>query len=206
MAHKKGQGASRNGRDSVPKMRGVKRFGGELVAPATSSCRQIGTVVHPGELNVGLGRDSHHLRAHRRPGRVHGVQARAAPNRKPPPRSAGRAPPRPPLPSPRPPPLSSSRAARVLSPTRLHHAIHRRVRHRRPRRRRRQGHGHVPPRAVRPARRALGRRRRRRRQRHPRRRRAALDAARSALPKILQGRARRARRRPRQVRQAAPRT
>jgi large subunit ribosomal protein L27 len=56
MAHKKGQGSSRNGRDSGPKMRGVKRYDGELVNGGTIIVRQVGTVVHPGK-NVGLGRD-----------------------------------------------------------------------------------------------------------------------------------------------------
>jgi large subunit ribosomal protein L27 len=56
MAHKKGQGASRNGRDSNPKMRGVKRFGGEEVRAGSILVRQKGTVIHPGD-NVGLGRD-----------------------------------------------------------------------------------------------------------------------------------------------------
>ncbi len=56
MAHKKGQGASRNGRDSGPKMRGVKRFGGQEVIAGNILIRQKGTVVHPG-VGVGLGRD-----------------------------------------------------------------------------------------------------------------------------------------------------
>ena len=56
MAHKKGQGSSRNGRDSLPKMRGVKRFDGEVVKAGNIIVRQVGTVVHPGK-NVGLGRD-----------------------------------------------------------------------------------------------------------------------------------------------------
>src|SRR5947207_10147113 len=56
MAHKKGQGSSRNGRDSGPKMRGVKRFGGEPVIAGNILVRQKGTVIHPGN-NVGLGRD-----------------------------------------------------------------------------------------------------------------------------------------------------
>jgi large subunit ribosomal protein L27 len=56
MAHKKGQGASRNGRDSNPKMLGIKRFGGEVVRAGNILVRQRGTVIHPG-LNVGLGRD-----------------------------------------------------------------------------------------------------------------------------------------------------
>ncbi len=56
MARKKGQGSSRNGRDSNAKMRGIKRFGGEQVIPGNIIVRQKGTVVHPGE-GVGLGRD-----------------------------------------------------------------------------------------------------------------------------------------------------
>ena len=56
MAHKKGQGSSRNGRDSNPKMRGIKRFGGQVVRAGNIIVRQKGTVVHPGS-NVGLGRD-----------------------------------------------------------------------------------------------------------------------------------------------------
>ena len=56
MAHKKGQGSTRNGRDSNPKMRGVKRFGGEVVKAGSILVRQAGTKLHPGN-NVGLGRD-----------------------------------------------------------------------------------------------------------------------------------------------------
>ena len=56
MAHKKGQGASRNGRDSNPKMRGVKRFGGQEVIAGNILVRQKGTKIHPGD-GVGLGRD-----------------------------------------------------------------------------------------------------------------------------------------------------
>ena len=56
MAHKKGVGSSRNGRDSNPKMLGVKRYGGELVRPGTIIVRQRGTKFHPGN-NVGLGKD-----------------------------------------------------------------------------------------------------------------------------------------------------
>jgi large subunit ribosomal protein L27 len=56
MAHKKGVGSSRNGRDSQPKMLGVKRFDGELVAGGTIIVRQRGTQFKPG-LNVGVGRD-----------------------------------------------------------------------------------------------------------------------------------------------------
>ena len=56
MAHKKGQGSSRNGRDSQPKMLGVKRFAGQLVSAGEVLVRQRGTRIKPGE-NVGLGRD-----------------------------------------------------------------------------------------------------------------------------------------------------
>lgn len=56
MAHKKAGGSTRNGRDSNPKMRGVKRYGGELVGPGEILVRQVGTVFHPGK-NVRLGRD-----------------------------------------------------------------------------------------------------------------------------------------------------
>lgn len=56
MAHKKGQGSSRNGRDSNAKMRGIKRFGGESVNAGNILVRQKGTIVHPGT-GVGLGRD-----------------------------------------------------------------------------------------------------------------------------------------------------
>jgi large subunit ribosomal protein L27 len=56
MAHKKGAGSTRNGRDSGPKFRGVKRFGDQLVETGNIIVRQKGTVFHPGE-NVGCGRD-----------------------------------------------------------------------------------------------------------------------------------------------------
>ena len=56
MAHKKAGGSSRNGRDSNPKMRGVKRFGGQKVNAGEILVRQVGTKFHPGR-NVGLGRD-----------------------------------------------------------------------------------------------------------------------------------------------------
>ena len=56
MAHKKGVGSSRNGRDSNPKYRGVKKFGGEKVTAGNIIIRQCGTVFHPGK-NVGLGND-----------------------------------------------------------------------------------------------------------------------------------------------------
>jgi len=56
MAHKKGAGSSRNGRDSKPKMLGVKRFGGTNVTAGTILVRQMGTNVKAGN-NVGVGRD-----------------------------------------------------------------------------------------------------------------------------------------------------
>ena len=56
MAHKKGMGSSRNGRDSKPKMLGVKRFDGQLVTAGSIIVRQRGTKIRPG-VNVGLGRD-----------------------------------------------------------------------------------------------------------------------------------------------------
>ena len=56
MAHKKGQGSSRNGRDSNAQYRGVKRFGGQQVKTGEILVRQCGTKFHPG-LNVGRGRD-----------------------------------------------------------------------------------------------------------------------------------------------------
>ena len=56
MAHKKGQGSSRNGRDSNPQYRGVKVYGGETVTAGSILMRQVGTVIHPGK-NVKLGRD-----------------------------------------------------------------------------------------------------------------------------------------------------
>lgn len=56
MAHKKGQGSTRNGRDSNPQFRGLKRFGGEAVTVGTIIVRQVGTSLLPGR-NVGHGRD-----------------------------------------------------------------------------------------------------------------------------------------------------
>ena len=56
MAHKKGVGSSRNGRDSNPQRLGVKRFGGERVIAGNILVRQRGTRLHPGN-NVGCGRD-----------------------------------------------------------------------------------------------------------------------------------------------------
>ncbi len=56
MAHKKGGGSSRNGRDSEGRRLGIKRFGGEFVKAGNILARQRGTKFHPGE-NVGLGRD-----------------------------------------------------------------------------------------------------------------------------------------------------
>ena len=56
MAHKKGMGSTKNGRDSNAQRRGVKKFGGELVKPGNIIIRQVGTKIHPGE-NVGMGSD-----------------------------------------------------------------------------------------------------------------------------------------------------
>ena len=56
MSHKKGQGSSRNGRDSNGQRRGMKRFGGEAVRAGNILVRQVGTRIHPGT-NVGLGKD-----------------------------------------------------------------------------------------------------------------------------------------------------
>ena len=56
MAHKKGVGSSRNGRDSNAKRRGVKRYDGNIVTAGSILVRQCGTKVYPGE-NVGMGRD-----------------------------------------------------------------------------------------------------------------------------------------------------
>jgi large subunit ribosomal protein L27 len=56
MAHKKGQGSTRNGRDSNAQRRGVKRFGGQAVTPGSIIVRQCGTKFHAGA-NVGTGKD-----------------------------------------------------------------------------------------------------------------------------------------------------
>ena len=56
MAHKKGVGSSRNGRNSNPQYLGVKRYGGEVVTAGSIIVRQRGTKVHPGD-NVGIGKD-----------------------------------------------------------------------------------------------------------------------------------------------------
>jgi large subunit ribosomal protein L27 len=56
MAHKKGQGSSRNGRDSNAQRRGVKVFGGQTINAGGIIVRQLGTKMHPGN-NVGLGKD-----------------------------------------------------------------------------------------------------------------------------------------------------
>ena len=86
MAHKKGQGSTSNGRDSISKRLGVKRFGGELVLPGCIIIRQRGTRFHPG-LNVGLGRDftiyslvKGHVRFDKDGRRVNVVPAEAAKN------------------------------------------------------------------------------------------------------------------------------
>jgi len=56
MSHKKGQGSSRNGRDSNGQRRGIKRFGGQTVTAGSILVRQLGTKKQPG-LNVGMGKD-----------------------------------------------------------------------------------------------------------------------------------------------------
>jgi len=56
MAHKKGQGSSRNGRDSNSQRRGVKVYGGQNINAGSIIVRQVGTKIHPGE-NVGMGKD-----------------------------------------------------------------------------------------------------------------------------------------------------
>ncbi len=56
MAHKKGQGSSRNGRDSPGQRRGVKVYGSEKVSAGNILVRQVGTLIHPGP-NVGMGKD-----------------------------------------------------------------------------------------------------------------------------------------------------
>ncbi len=56
MAHKKGQGSSRNGRDSNSQRRGVKVYGGQSIHAGSIIIRQLGTKIHPG-INVGMGKD-----------------------------------------------------------------------------------------------------------------------------------------------------
>ena len=56
MAHKKGQGSTRNGRDSAGQRRGVKMYGGQAAKAGNIIVRQLGTRIHPGK-NVGMGRD-----------------------------------------------------------------------------------------------------------------------------------------------------
>jgi len=56
MAHKKGQGSTRNGRDSAGQRRGTKVYGGQLAKAGNILVRQVGTRIHPGA-NVGMGRD-----------------------------------------------------------------------------------------------------------------------------------------------------
>lgn len=56
MAHKKGQGSSRNGRDSQAQRRGVKVYGGQAISAGAIIVRQLGTRIHPGS-NVGMGKD-----------------------------------------------------------------------------------------------------------------------------------------------------
>ncbi len=71
MAHKKAGGSSRNGRDSIGRRLGVKKFGGEIVVPGNIIIRQRGTKFHPGD-NVGMGRD--HTLFARTEGRVRFVR------------------------------------------------------------------------------------------------------------------------------------
>ena len=56
MAHKKGQGSTKNGRDSNPQYRGIKLYGGQEAKAGSIIVRQCGTKIHPGQ-NVGLGKD-----------------------------------------------------------------------------------------------------------------------------------------------------
>jgi large subunit ribosomal protein L27 len=56
MAHKKGQGSTRNGRDSNAQRRGIKAYSGEAVSAGSILVRQLGTKIHPG-INVGIGKD-----------------------------------------------------------------------------------------------------------------------------------------------------
>jgi large subunit ribosomal protein L27 len=56
MSHKKAGGSSKNGRDSNPQYRGVKRYGGESVRAGNILVRQVGSRIHPGQ-NVGMGKD-----------------------------------------------------------------------------------------------------------------------------------------------------
>jgi len=56
MAHKKGQGSTRNGRDSQAQRRGVKVYGGQSISAGSIIIRQLGTRIHPGS-NVGMGKD-----------------------------------------------------------------------------------------------------------------------------------------------------
>jgi large subunit ribosomal protein L27 len=56
MAHKKGQGSTRNGRDSNAQRRGIKMYGGQAARAGNIIVRQVGTRIHPGK-NVGMGRD-----------------------------------------------------------------------------------------------------------------------------------------------------
>jgi large subunit ribosomal protein L27 len=77
MAHKKGQGSTQNGRDSISKRLGVKKYGGEVVRAGNIIVRQRGTKFHPGE-NVGRGKDDTlfakadgQVLFHRRGGRKH---------------------------------------------------------------------------------------------------------------------------------------
>jgi large subunit ribosomal protein L27 len=77
MAHKKGVGSSRNGRDSQSKRLGVKRFAGELVDGGTIIVRQRGTKFKPGQ-NVGIGKDDTLFQDRGRLGKFVHIQAEAS--------------------------------------------------------------------------------------------------------------------------------
>ena len=158
MAHKKGQGSSRNGRDSNCQRRGIKRYAGQEVLAGNILVRQVGTVVHPGPF-VGMGRDF----------TLFALSTGTVKYDKSGPRSLVSI--VPPRPAPNPAWPGGPRQRRNAPPGRLErHAV------RRPGSRfmfglaRGQGRGRLSPRKVRPQGRSLGRRRRRWRQRHPDRR------------------------------------
>ena len=73
MAQKKGGGSTRNGRDSQPKLLGVKAFGGQVIPAGSIIVRQRGTKFHAGR-NVGIGTRPHAVRAGRRPGPLFAVK------------------------------------------------------------------------------------------------------------------------------------
>ncbi len=176
MAHKKGQGSSRNGRDSQSQRRGIKRHAGQEVLAGNILVRQVGTAVHAGR-NVGMGRDftlfalkSGQVKYVKSGKRTMSASSLPQPQRPQPP-ERGRVPAR---------ARSSAVGESAL-------ALHRRGRHPRARGRRRQGRGRLPAREVRPQGRPLRRRWWRRRQRRAGRRRGAVDAARLSLQERVPG-------------------